>query len=77
MRKVGRSLGKQPQWGKDDGRPLNGVGVLERERRNQFESTEGNKENMYPISILFSVFDYLYLQLRLSVPFHGMKIIQG
>ena len=38
---------------------------------------EGNKENMYPISILFSVYDYLYFQLRLSVPFHGMKIIQG
>ena len=41
MGEVGRSLGKYPQWGKDDGRPLKGLGVLERERRNQFESTEG------------------------------------
>ena len=41
MGEVGRSSGKDPHWGKDDGRPLKGLGVLERERRNQFESTEG------------------------------------
>lgn len=50
MRGVTGSLQGVSSEGEGDGRPSRGAGGLEGGTKNQFESTEGPKEDIYPVS---------------------------